>query len=408
MSGILEQVVLSLEARASHSTLTRPVFTRIGALGDKIFVDLCNDQHEIVEICNGQWTTVTKSEVRFVRSHGMLALPTPVSGSDGANLLRSLIHVRDERQFHLILAWLFGALRPKGPYPALVLCSEQGSGKTFVSKLLRAIVDPNAAPVRGTPRDERDLMIAAVRGWLVAFDNLSVLPDWLSDALCRLSTGGGLGTRRNYSDDEEVLFCAQRPFILTGIQEVVTREDLLDRCIVVDLPQIHEMERRAESELWAEFDTLHPQILGWLLDVVGVALNLGDMSPPEHLPRMADFAAWMAKIELILDWEPGYFNELYMANQQEAHEITVDHSIIGRLIVALGNWNGTATSLHRTLTKKLTKEQKHSREWPKSPRALADTLRRIAPSLRATGTEVEFRRANGGNRDRMITLKRRK
>ena len=38
-------------------------------------------------------------------------------------------------------------------------------------------------------------MIAANNGWVVALDNISYLPPWLSDALCRLSTGGGFATR---------------------------------------------------------------------------------------------------------------------------------------------------------------------------------------------------------------------
>ena len=61
--------------------------------------------------------------------------------------------------------------------------------------MLKKLIDPCAAPDRAGPRDERDLMIRARNGWVLAFDNLSKLPDWLSDALCRLSTGGGFSTR---------------------------------------------------------------------------------------------------------------------------------------------------------------------------------------------------------------------
>ena len=43
--------------------------------------------------------------------------------------------------------------------------------------------------LRSTPRQEHDLMIAARNSWVLAFDNLSRLPAWLSDALCRLATG---------------------------------------------------------------------------------------------------------------------------------------------------------------------------------------------------------------------------
>ena len=61
---------------------------------------------------------------------------------------------------------------------------------------------------------------------------------WLSDALCRLATGGGFGTRQLYSDDEESLFEARRPVLLNGIEEVAVRGDLLDRSLIVTLSPI--------------------------------------------------------------------------------------------------------------------------------------------------------------------------
>jgi hypothetical protein len=49
-----------------------------------------------------------------------------------------------------------------------------------------SLIDPNAAPVRTAPREERDLFIAAGNGHLLAFDNLSDIAAWASDALCRM------------------------------------------------------------------------------------------------------------------------------------------------------------------------------------------------------------------------------
>jgi len=65
-----------------------------------------------------------------------------------------------------------------------------------------------------TPRNEHDLFIATTSAHVVAFDNLSNLQPWLSDALCRLSTGGGFSTRTLYEIREQELFDATRPAIL--------------------------------------------------------------------------------------------------------------------------------------------------------------------------------------------------
>ena len=119
---------------------------------------------------------------------------------------------------------LLTTLRYGGPYP-LAISGEQGSAKTVLSKILRALIYPNAAPVRSAPREERDLFIAAGNGHLLAFDNLSDIPDWISDALCRLASGGSFAVRQLYSDRDEVLLQAARPIILNGIEELITRPE---------------------------------------------------------------------------------------------------------------------------------------------------------------------------------------
>src|SRR5438309_11442769 len=79
------------------------------------------------------------------------------------------------------------------------------------------------------PRDERDLMIACKNSWVLGFNNLSSIPQWLSDALCSIATGGGFSTRALYSDTNEVLIDLARPFALNGIGWGVARGDLLQR-----------------------------------------------------------------------------------------------------------------------------------------------------------------------------------
>ena len=151
----------------------------------------------------------------------------------------------------LVVAWLLAALRSGGPYPLLAVSGEQGSAKTVLSKLLRALVDPNVAAVRALPREERELMIAANNGHLLAFDNLSGLSPWLSDAPCRLASGGGFAGRQLYTDHEEVLFKAARPILLNGIEDVIGRPDLADRAIFLTLGPIREEQRRLRARFGA-------------------------------------------------------------------------------------------------------------------------------------------------------------
>jgi ABC-type phosphonate transport system ATPase subunit len=43
----------------------------------------------------------------------------------------------------------------------LAISGEQGSAKTVLFKLLKALIDPNAAPVQALSREDRELRIAA-------------------------------------------------------------------------------------------------------------------------------------------------------------------------------------------------------------------------------------------------------
>src|SRR5262249_29564558 len=158
--------------------------------------------------------------------------------------------------------------------------------KTTLGRLLQALLDPNAGGLRSEPKEARDLMIAAKNAWLVAYDNLSYMPPWLSDCLCRLATRGGLGNPPFFTHHDQILFNSKRPALLTSIEEVVTAGDALDRAISLQLEPMPEHKRRTEEALDAEFATALPGILGGLLDAVAAGLRLLPSVHLDRLPRM--------------------------------------------------------------------------------------------------------------------------
>jgi hypothetical protein len=206
-------------------------------MGRRGYLDLANEVRQIVEITPAGWNIITDTPVKFRRPKGMRPLPTPVPGGN-LDELRPFLNVAGEEDWMMMIAWLLASFRGHGPFPLAALHGEQGSAKTTTARVLRAVVDPNMAPVRCEPRDGRDLMISATNGWVIALDNLSRVSESLSDALCRLSTGGGFSTRVLYTDAEEIILNAQRPVVLTGIEDLATRGDLLDRSLVIYMPRI--------------------------------------------------------------------------------------------------------------------------------------------------------------------------
>jgi hypothetical protein len=189
-SEALQSALNVIEARAHFDAPEREVFVRVGGVGERIYLDLGDETRRAVEIDATGWRVIDNPPVRFRRAAGMQSLPEPLSGGS-VEVLRQFLNVRSNVHFVLAVAWLIAALRHYGPYPVLVLSGEQGSAKSTFSTILRALVDPNTAPLRALPREDRDLFIAASNGHVLIFDNVSGLPPWISDTLCRLATGGG-------------------------------------------------------------------------------------------------------------------------------------------------------------------------------------------------------------------------
>ena len=247
-SEALASVLNVIEAKAHFDAPEREVYVRVGGLDGRLYLDLGDGNWRAVEIDVSGWRVVDNPPVRFRRAAGMQPLPMPVRGGS-VEALRSFLNLKTDTDFVLVVAWTLACLRDRGPYPVIVLSGEQGSAKSTFSAILRALLDPNTAPLRALPREDRDLFIAASNGYVLAFDNVSGLPAWISDTLCRLATGGGFAVRQLYTDQDEVLFDATRPVILNGIEDIITRPDLADRAILMMLEPIPEERRRPEQEL---------------------------------------------------------------------------------------------------------------------------------------------------------------
>jgi hypothetical protein len=393
-SEALQSAVEEIESKALFECPQMEVNVRVAEADGAVWLDLADEAWRTVQITTAGWRVVEgKPAVRFVRAPGMLPLPVPQAGGS-INDLRPFLNVKDDVDFVLLVAWLLACLRRRGPFPALNVNGEQGSAKSMLQRLLRELVDPNSAPLRSEPKEVRDLVIAAANSWVQAFDNLSHVQPWLSDALCRLSTGGGFATRELYSDREEIIFDAQRPVAINGITDLATRSDLLDRSLNITLSAIPEDQRRDERSLRQAFETARPRILGALLDAVASGLANEPNVCLKRVPRMADFAIWVSACEPALGWAQGTFIEAYTANRASANDAAIEATIVGPVLqafmVARPSWQGSSTELLAELEKITDDRTRHRKEWPGSPRKLSGDLRRIAPNLRATGIDVSF------------------
>ncbi len=405
-SEVLKAVLNALDARAVSSGIVREVFPRVGHYGGKVYIDRGSADWSAIEIDADGWRLVAEPPCRFVRPVGCAELPLPVAGGSIADL-HKFLNV-DQTGLTLCTAWLLGALNPLGPYSVLAMFGQHGSAKTTALLVLRRLIDPNLADMRPLPPTERDLLVAARKSRLQAFDNISNLSPDMSDTLCRLATGGGLVMRALFTDGDEFMLTAKRPICLNGIVEVVTRPDLVDRSVFVTALPLK--KRRREKEFWAAFDAARPALLGALYDAVSCALRNADAESPEDLPRMADFADWVAHGEPAFGWAAGTFLSAYRANLADSAQIAIEADLLASALLRFMHvankkgeetdirkdaWSGPAAKLLDELNVMVGERQARNKDWPQSPNALGHRLARVIPPLAQLGLQVSTHRANG-------------
>lgn len=415
-SILLSNVTDRLIYEATVNSPQKNIYTRIAKIKDSIFIDLCNNKGEVVKITEDGWEVVKNSSVNFIRPKVMQPLPKPIkcNSQKAFSNLMNFINTNG-RGRKLIISWLLGALAAKGPYPILVLLGEPGSGKSTIVEMIRSLIDPSTAPLKSLPRNEHDLMIAGEKSLVLAYDNVSKIPLWMSDAFCRISTGGGLSTRELYSDANEVSFNVQRPMILNGIGDMIRKSDLSDRAITVTMKTIEDTERMPKEQFIAEFNAKKSEFMGALFDGVSEALkNINDVKLDKY-PRMADFLRWIVAAEPSVFKKSGRLEKAYTNNIKNMSSILIESDLVGNAIKKLlkndgGEWSGTSNNLLQTLEDLLPDDKKDrilkDSTWPKAANALSARLTEMAPDLRKIGIDY----FSGGRKahQRLVRLRKRK
>ncbi|WP_238258255.1 hypothetical protein [Methylobacterium gnaphalii] len=401
----IEETVRILEAKAIAYGPCRKEWLRVGQQGGNLYLDLGCDRWHAVEIAPGKTPRILESHnLPFVRPEGMLALPVPEFGSErGVEELRQFVNVSTETDFHLIVAWVLGAMRYASEYPLLILNGEQGTGKSTLSRILRSIFDPHAAEILAPPKEDLELFVLAQHTHLVVFDNLSKIEGWMSDGLCILATGGAKASRAMYTNDGLSILEAKRPVILNGIPSLADRPDLAQRSITVRLRPVPEEERITSEEIQRRWEDAAPRILGTFLEALSTGLKTVEDVKLDKLPRMAGFARFVVAAAPGLGLDGAALCDAYLANQNELADVAFDNSPVAVAVLAMmesvpgGEWIGTATQLldalsHADVT---TERTRNSFGWPKTPQLLGTQMVRAAPALRKRG--IDARQRKSGN-----------
>ncbi|WP_225848789.1 ATP-binding protein [Streptomyces sp. HPF1205] len=371
--------------------------------GDRIVVDLATPDGRCVLIGPDGWETAPRSPVLFRRSGAMKALPEPVGDGDGLARLRALMNTSEEG-FHLLVAWLVAAFIPDLPHPILTFRGEQGTGKSKGAAMVIGIVDPSGAPKRTAPRDVKSWATQAFNSWALCIDNVSTVPDWFSDSLCRAVTGDGIVDRALYTDDDVVVLEFRRVLAMTTIDAGALAGDLAERLLTIELHTIPDSKRREEAELDRAYREAHAGILASLFDLLVKVLRVLPDVTLTHRPRMADFARVLAAVDHVTGWDT---QGSYQATAADAVADVLEGEPFARAVVELvraAGPEGICMSAADILAA-VDAPEKLPRRWPKDATRAGGQLKRLAPALRAIGIDVDdSRREPDGNRSRLYRL----
>src|SRR5439155_2072013 len=167
------------------------------------------------------------------------------------------------------------------------------------------------------PKNLDDLILAARNCWLQCFDNISSMPTWLSDSLCRVSTGEGFSKRELYRSLDETIISVMRPVMIGSIGPAVRETDLNDRTMKFTLPVIPDQNYK---ELDAAFDAARPRLLGGLCDAIATALARSPTVEITKKSRMLGACKWVTAASPALGWTPDRYVDAV------AHMRAVEHT----------------------------------------------------------------------------------
>lgn len=370
---------------------------RIAAHEGAVFLDLGREDGKAVMLQPGRWCVVDRPPVLFTRTALTAELPLPAEQGD-MDKVRDLINIVGPDEWALYIACRIASLFPGITHPIEIISGPPGSVKTGVTRITSNWIDASPA-MQPVPRDERTWAAMAGGRYVMAMDNVSGVPRWWSDALCKAASGDGWVDRALYTDGDLYVTAFRSVIVMNGITLGALQGDLADRLAAHRLSRLTAW--RSDDEVAATWALAHPSALAWLLDraaeIFSDMLSVTQSTAPDRLTRFSQIVSlvdrrWRTNAMNV--WRTGRFNAL--------EDIADGDSVAVALSAAMrGIWQGTASELLSQLIMHGGLQDEGSHKW--TPRGLSDRLERTAQALGALGWQIE-RFRNGHDRKRMIRV----
>ncbi len=395
----IKEAIVTLQGIATfEKNEIKEVHNRIGWYQNKLYYDLGDDIH-VVEISSEEWKIVTSSPVIFQRFNHQKIQVIPQKGGKLEDFIE-LVNISGQNNILLLLTSLVVSFIPDIPRLILAINGDPGSAKSTLLKEMRDLIDPSVVPLSTPPQKASDLAQLASHNYVTYFDNLSYVPEWLSDFLCRLVTGDGFAKRELYSDDEDILYSYKRVVGMCGINQMATKGDLLDRCVIITLDLIDDRQRKEEKLVWKKFNEEKPKILGSIFSCLSYCLRTASSLNIESSPRMMDAFRYATAATQFLGYKEEDLQQAFSLNKLNQNEEAIEASPIAQVILEFMNekeiWEGTSTELYEELLT-VSENLKIKSKLPKAPNWIWKKINLVKRNLLENGIKAERYRREKAN-----------
>ena len=260
---------------------------------------------------------------------GCTPLPTPKDGDlssfDCINLC--------EDDLIRVLAFMVSIMHaPERGTPHLLISGGANTAKTSVARAIARTIDPHTAPIVGAPKSEESVIVTARARQVIVYDNLTRIPQWLSDALCTLATGGGISERKKYTDADLFATSVRRSVILTGIQPTMHAQDLVSRIVEVSPPAMQRVITDEQYE--AALDAGHASRLAIIFDMLSrVLLEATELDDTTYrFPRYLAVGEVIA--QRFFNRDAGWFAQSVTEDVEDTMSSVSEDDVVGQFAIA--------------------------------------------------------------------------
>lgn len=396
--------VQALSAYARFSDVQRTLHNRVAQTDDAVWYDLANDAGQAVRITPEGWQVVNNPPNLFRKELHMTEQVSPQPNGDVRKLL-SFLNISEPSQQLLMLVYIVSCFIPGFPHPILYLHGQRGAAKSTASRYIRKLVDPSRIPVVSMAKKVGQASQQLLHHHFIVYENVTKIPDEISDLLCIAVTGGGIEDREYYTNADAFIYSIRTNIGINGINVAATKPDLLERCILMELERVNTRTRRSESKLDAAFEEARASVLGGILDTVAKAMKIRPQLEIDELPRMADFALWGCAIAEALGYTSSDFLSAYESKLEQQEKQAILSSPEAKMVLKLMNnvsvWEGTPDQLYKALTGIMNEEgSTPDHEFAKGTNVMSARLNDLKSNFPTVG--LEYATSKSGKRHVVI------